>query len=70
MIDRPTLDDRPTKDNPSSMLATLLVDAETVPGASFQYETRDGYSMFGLNHISVTLRWDDDRSPGHKNVCR
>ena len=52
------------------MLATLLVDAETVPGASFQYETRDGYSMFGLNHISVTLRWDDDRSPGHKNVCR
>ena len=28
------------------------------------------YLMFGLNHILVTLRWDDGRSPGHKNVCR
>ena len=27
------------------------------------------YLMFGPNHISVTLRWDDGRSPGHENVC-
>ena len=24
--------------------------------------------MFGPNHILVTLRWDDGRSPSHKNV--
>ena len=24
--------------------------------------------MFGLNHILVTLRWNDGRSPGHKIV--
>ena len=24
--------------------------------------------MFGSNHILVTLRWDDGRSPGHENV--
>ena len=28
------------------------------------------YSMFGSNHILVTLRWDDGRSPGHENVCQ
>ena len=26
--------------------------------------------MFGPNHILVILRWDDERSPGHGNVCR
>ena len=26
--------------------------------------------MFGPNHILVTLRWDDGRSPSHDNVCR
>ena len=28
------------------------------------------YLMFGPNHILVTWRWDDGRSPGHENVCR
>ena len=28
------------------------------------------YLIFGPNHISVTLRWDDGRSAGHENVCR
>ena len=28
------------------------------------------YLMFGKNQILVTLRWDDGRSPGHKNACR
>ena len=27
------------------------------------------YLMFGSNHILVTLRWDDGRSPGHGKVC-
>ena len=26
------------------------------------------YLMFGTNHISVTLRWDNGHSPGHENV--
>ena len=26
------------------------------------------YLMFGLNHILVTLRWDNGRFPGHENV--
>ena len=25
--------------------------------------------IFGSDHILVTLRWDDGRSPCHKNVC-
>ena len=28
------------------------------------------YLTFGLNHTLVTLRWDDERSPGHENVSR
>ena len=28
------------------------------------------YLMFRPNHILLTLRWDDGRSPGHENVCR
>ena len=28
------------------------------------------YLIFELNHILVTLRWDDGYSPGNKNVCR
>ena len=28
------------------------------------------YLMFGPNHILVTLRWEDGRSPGHENACR
>ena len=28
------------------------------------------YLMFGTNHFLVTLKWDDGRYPGHKNVCR
>ena len=28
------------------------------------------YFLFGSNHILVTLRRDDRRSPGHQNVCR
>ena len=38
-----------------------------------QKPTKKGFErhlMFGLSHILVTLRWDDGRSPGHKNVCR
>ena len=27
------------------------------------------YLMFGPNHILITLRWDNGRSPGHKNFC-
>ena len=27
------------------------------------------YLMFGPNHVLVTSRWDDGRSPGHENVC-
>ena len=26
------------------------------------------YLMFGPNYILETLKWDDGRSPGHKNV--
>ena len=35
-----------------------------------QWRVPKGYLMFGPNHILVTLRWDDERSPGHGNVCR
>ena len=28
------------------------------------------YVKVGPNHILVTLRWGDGRSPGHENVCR
>ena len=28
------------------------------------------YLMFGTNHFLVTLRWDEGRFPGHRNVCR
>ena len=28
------------------------------------------YLTFEPNHILVTLRWDDEYSTGHKNVCR
>ena len=30
----------------------------------------EGYLVFERFHILVTLRWDDGRSPGDKNVCR
>ena len=26
--------------------------------------------IFNVNHILVTLRWEEGRSPSHKNVCR
>ena len=28
------------------------------------------YLILGPNHILVTLRWDDGRSPGYENACR
>ena len=28
------------------------------------------YLMSGLDLILVTLRWDEERSPGHKYFCR
>ena len=37
-----------------------------------QKSTKKGskrYIMFGPNHILITLRWNDRRSPGHENVC-
>ena len=37
-----------------------------------QKSTKNGsvrYLMFGANHILVTLRWDQGRSPGHENAC-
>ena len=27
------------------------------------------YLIFGPNHILMTLRWDERRSPGYENVC-
>ena len=30
----------------------------------------ESYLMFGPNHILLSMRWNDGRSPGHEKVCR
>ena len=43
-----------------------------MPSRQQKSVTKDSqrYLMFGPNHILVTLRWDDGRSPGHENICQ
>ena len=43
---------------------------DAFPAGKIRKEGSKRYLKFGLNHILVTLRWDDGRSSGHENVCR
>ena len=50
----------------------MFEDQQEIPSRQ-QKSAKKGskrYLMFGPNHILLILRWDDGRSPGHKNVCR
>ena len=44
------------------------ITRDAFPAAKIRKKGFRKVYMFGPNHILVTLRWDDGRSSGHKNV--
>ena len=40
------------------------------PSAKIPKKGFKRYLMFGPKHVSVTVRWDDGRSPGDENVSQ
>ena len=40
------------------------------PSAKIPKNGSKRYLMFGPKHVSVTMRWDDVRSPGDENVSQ
>ena len=49
-----------------------LIQLKEMPSRQPKSAKKDSkrYLISALNHILVTLRWDDGLSPGHENVCR
>ena len=48
----------------------IIITRDAFQAAKIRKEGFRKYVMFGPNHILVTLRWDEGRSPGQENVCR